>query len=180
MKNDGFDEVIASYYSTNKDLPEKGKDCPSIDNLVRYASGEADSNLLYETGLHVKQCKHCSELIEGALLYSAYGDRINMEKIPSSVKNKAKALNPKFKQEEKNIMHIIKRNLWFMLFAISVSASFVVGRYFLQFLVLALVFGLKWTFDKESVRTLIMIYNAWKRHDRTGEKKIEDIFSSRF
>ena len=69
--------------------------------------------------------------------------------------------------------------LWLALSAAFLSASFFYSRFFLQFLVIGALFGLKWIFNKESTRTLITIYNAWKRDDDKGKKELKRIFESR-
>ena len=127
MKDSELDEKIDSYYRKIKALPEKGEDCPLESELAKYASGELDSESLYGIGRHVKQCAYCSELLEGALLYSAHRDNIKLDRIPTAFKDKVKALNPNCQPKERKIMHSIKRNIWGVLFGSSILASFFVN-----------------------------------------------------
>ena len=179
MKTEKMDDMLKEYFSRQKHVPEKGANCPSVEILARYASGTLEPNELYNVSNHIKGCNFCSELIEGALLYSAYGKHINLGSIPEKVKNKAKSLHPRYKHKENKIMNYFKRNIWLMLSLTSLIASFFISRYFQQFLILSVIFGLKWVFNRESTRTLIMIYNAWKKHDKEGSEELEKIFKGR-
>jgi len=180
MKNEKMDGILKAYFSRQKEVPQKSADCPSVEALGKYVLGELGPNELYDISMHTKSCKFCNELIEGALLYSAYGKQINVGDVPLKIKEKAKSLNPTYKKERHKIMDYLKRGVWLMLCLVSLLMSFFIPRYFLQFLILSVIFGLKWVFNRESTRALIMIYNAWKKHDKIGDKEIEEIFKSRF
>jgi hypothetical protein len=179
MDNEKLDTMLKNYFSKTIDLPEKASACPSVDILSKYVSGELEAAMLHDVSGHVKGCKFCNELIEGALLYSAYAKNINVGAVPDKVKNRAKSLNPVFKTKEHRIMHFLKRNIWIILSLASLTMSFFVSRYFFQFLILAVIFGLKWVFNRESVRTIVTIYNAWKRHDKESDKELDEIFKDR-
>lgn len=179
MKSEKMDNALKVYFSGQKHVPEKTADCPPVEILGKYASEGLGPDELYKVGNHIKNCAFCSELVEGALLYSAYGKHINLGSVPEKIKNKAKSLNPLYKTKEHKIMDWLKRNGWFMLSLASLAASFFVSRYFIQFLTLAVIFGLKWVFNRESTRALIMIYNAWKKHDKDSAREMEEIFRDR-
>ena len=179
MEGDKMNGALKAYFSEQRHVPEKSADCPPVETLGKYVSGELEPKELYGVSGHVKSCNFCNELIEGALLYSAYGEHIKLDGVSEKVKNKAKSLHPTYKAKEKKMMPYIKRNIWFALSLASLTASFFISRYFQQFLILAVIFGLKWVFNRESTRTLIMIYNAWKKHDKTTDRELDEIFKSR-
>lgn len=179
MEDKKFDDMLKVYFSENRNIPEKGPNCPSVETLGKYVSGVLEGDELYNVGRHIKSCNFCKELTEGALLYSAYENQIKIDAVSDKVKNKAKSLHPLYKTKGRKTMNYLKSNIWFLLFLVSLMASFFIPEYFLQFLILAVIFGLKWVFNKESVRTLIMIYNAWKKHDKEGDKDLEEIFKNR-
>jgi len=174
-----MDKILKTYFTEKIDLPERGKDCPSTEALTQYVLGAPSVGELYDIGNHVKSCKACGELIESALLYSAYGKDIKLENVPTKVKNAAKSLDPAYRRKEHKLMAYFKKNIWFILCMASFTASFFTPRHFLQLLILAVIFGLKWVFDKETTRTLIMVYNAWKKHDKDGARDLEEIFKNR-
>ena len=179
MEDKELDNMLKAHFSKQIEIPEKSADCPPIETLGRYVLGALGADELYNIGNHVKSCKFCSELIEDALLYSAYEKHIDTSAVSGKVKNMAKSLNPRYKTKRRKMTNYLKNSIWLMLSLASLVSSFFIPRHFLQFLILAVIFGLKWVFDRESTRTLIMIYNSWKRHDRTGEKDMEEIFKSR-
>ncbi len=179
MENTKLNGVLKRYFAIKAEIPEKGKNCPSLENLVRYASGKLEPKERYYIDGHVKSCKFCNELIEGVLLYSAYEKHIKLETVPDRVKNRAKSLNPDYKVKENKIMKHFKKNIWFVLSILSLAVSFFASRYFMQFIILAVIFGLKWVFSSGSTRALIMVYNAWKRHDKEGSEELERIFKGR-
>ncbi len=179
MKDEKLNDILKDYFNAEIDLPEKRPDCPSAETLAQYASSGLHGEESYKVGNHVKSCRFCSELVEGALLYSAYAKEIKLEDVPAKMRKKAKSLNPAYAGKEHNLMSYLKKRIWFMLSFSSFIASFFVPRYFLQFLALAIILGLKWVFDKETTRTLIMVYNAWKKHDKDSEERLEEIFKNR-
>ena len=179
MESDKIDSVLNEYFSGQRHAPARGANCPQVEVLCDYASGSLDAGKLYSVGDHVKNCAFCNELIEGALLYSSYGEHIKLGSVSERTRNKAKSIHPGYKTKERKIMGHIKRNTWGILSFVSLAASFFLPRHFLQFLILAVILGLKWVFNKESTRTLIMVYNAWKRHDKNSDKELEEIFKNR-
>jgi len=179
MEDKNLDNILKSYFTGKTGIPEQSKDCPSYEALAQYALGTPSIGELYDIGNHVRTCKACGEVIESALLYSAYGKEIKLEDVPARVRNKAKSINPAYMRKDKKLMTYLKKNIWFILCMASFIASFFAPRHFLQFLVMSVIFGLKWVFDKEATRTLIMVYNAWKKHDKTASRDLEEIFKDR-
>ncbi len=68
-----------------------------------------------------------------------------------------------------------KINLYLILAIISFMLSFIIPRYFVQFLVATLLLGLKWIVDAKSTKMLITIYEAWKKG---GEKEASQILKT--
>jgi len=180
MEDKELNNMLSGYYSKRKEVPERGAACPSTEALDKYVSGLLKPDELYSISGHVKGCDYCSEIVEGALLCSAYEKYIKFDEVPVKVKERAKSLNPSYKKKEYAVMDLIKSNVWLIISLFSLAASFFAPRYFLQFLILAVIFGLKWVFNKESTRALIMVYNTWKKHDKDSDKELDRIFKSRF
>jgi hypothetical protein len=44
----------------------------------------------------------------------------------------------------------------------------------LQFLVGALILGIRWSFESESGKTLIMILNSWRKHSHDKDDEISN------
>ena len=63
----------------------------------------------------------------------------------------------------------LKKEIIFVIIAmICFISSFVISRFFLQFLAATIIFGMKWIVDSKTNRLLVMIYDAYKRG---GEKE---------
>ena len=56
--------------------------------------------------------------------------------------------------------------------------SFIIPRYFLQFIAAFVILGAKWVVDTKTTKTLIMIQEAWKRGDKDEAGKILTRFNS--
>ena len=179
MKDEKLNNLLKDYFNAKIDLPDEGPNCPPAETLAQYASGGLHAQESYKVGNHVKTCRYCSELAEGALLYSAYAKEMRLEDVPVKIRKRAKSLNPAYAGKEHKLISYLKKKIWFTLSLSSFIASFFVPRYFLQFLALAVILGLKWVFNKETTRTLIMVYNAWKKHDKDGKRDLDEIFKDR-
>ena len=70
------------------------------------------------------------------------------------------------KNMKEKLQHFSKKWGWFSGMAVSFGISFLFRRYFLQFLVLTVIFGVKWVFEAGSTKTLIMVYDAWRKRDK--------------
>ena len=68
-----------------------------------------------------------------------------------------------------------KINIYLVLAIISFAFSFIAPRYFIQFLVATLLFGIKWIVDAKSTKMLVMIYEAWKNG---GEKEASRVMQT--
>lgn len=69
----------------------------------------------------------------------------------------------------------LKKNRWLIASITAFMLSFAFPPVFIQFLLAAGILGGKWIFDSENARTLIMIYNAWKKG---GEKEVKDMLQT--
>ncbi|MFH1995530.1 MAG: zf-HC2 domain-containing protein [Candidatus Omnitrophota bacterium] len=68
---------------------------------------------------------------------------------------------------------LMKKMNWICIAAaVSFVLSFLVPRYFLQFLTAAAIFGVKWIVDSKNTRILIAIHEAWKKG---GEKEASKV-----
>ena len=133
------------------ELNIKAKTHPSESELADYLSktlSEADRSRIEG---HIASCDECLDKAVSA--YEAVGE---------------------FKKRRTgNIMK--KINIYLTLAIITFILSFIIQRYFLQFLAATLILGIKWVSDSKSTKMLIMIYEAWKRG---GDKEAARILSS--
>jgi hypothetical protein len=86
-----------------------------------------------------------------------------------------KLFNNKNHPKDKKDNTMKKINIYLVLAILSFTLSFVMPRYFLQFLVATIVLGIKWVVDSKTTKMLVMIHEAWKHG---GEKEASRILES--
>ncbi len=124
-----------------------------LADLLAGAMGTADKERVTE---HAASCDECL-----CAIVSSY------ESVCSFKKDRS------VKIRKGNIMK--KINLYLAGAMISFGLSFLMPRFFIQFLVATLLLGTKWIVDSKSTKMLIMIYEAWKRG---GEKEASRILKN--
>lgn len=146
-------------------------DCPSELELSDYLESRLSKekeDLLLE---HIADCPHCLSLLE---LAQASAKEKGKDKPSAEMIRRAKDIIQK--RPGKKTLFNYK---WQILAALAFILSFIFTRYFLQFLILAVVFSLKWIFEAGSTRTLIMIYHAWRKKDHGSAKRIIQDFQDK-
>jgi hypothetical protein len=125
--------------------------CPDEAALAAFLGGklkEAEARRIEE---HIAGCPLCLESVRAGYL----GEKLH------NAKGVAK-MDPRMKN--------IRTSLWLAATVAAFLLSFTVPKYFAQFLVLALILGLKWVSESESVRTLIVAMDAKRRHENKEEE----------
>lgn len=178
MEERQLDNVIKGYYKEEIEIPERAEGCPALEDLALYAADALNAGKAGEMDAHVRSCKACAELARDARLYSRYMPAARRERVPAHSKERAKSVNPNYRGKKTMISHV-KKNKWLIISLCGFGASFAVPKYFQQFLIIAVIFGVKWVFDTGSTRTLVMVYNAWKRHDERGMREVDELLHSR-
>jgi Fe-S oxidoreductase len=64
-----------------------------------------------------------------------------------------------------------KKNFWLFLSVCSLALSFLLPKYFLQFLTAGLLSGLKWVFDPRQSKIMIMVREAIKESEKETSRK---------
>ncbi len=174
------DRLIKKYLTDKRTAagPRRSKDCPSEATLNAYMEGSISKAESEKITQHISQCLFCLELIEQA----SRQDMSIREPGPSR-ETVQRAIEIAKRQNLIKPYYRLKKHLWLIGTIVSFGLSFVFSRYFLQFLILALILGIKWAVLDISVngKTSIMIYDFWHRphthHPRKDEKKHTKRFS---
>ncbi|MBN2096870.1 MAG: zf-HC2 domain-containing protein [Candidatus Omnitrophica bacterium] len=167
-KENNIDSLIKRYLESTmlKEKASSPQTCPSELQLCDYLENRLDQEQENRLLEHLADCKHCLALLE---LAQSQPKEITEEPASELI---ARAQNIVQGRPEKTVLSY----KWPILAGISFILSFTLSRYFLQFLTLALVFSIKWIFDTGSTRTLIMIYEAWRKKDsNTAQRIIQDL-----
>lgn len=157
----------------SKTNAEKMMRCPDEATLSSYLGGMLEEPEVRLIEAHVSNCHFCLENIRAAYV----GDNLYKGRsLPNSTEkliNKAKGI-AKLSTKNKRF----KKNLWLFGTVISFALSFIFPRYFVQFLVAALILGLKWVSESEGVRLLIMALDS--RRQSREKDEISDKIKNRF
>ena len=133
--------------------------CPSEHALNDYLVGSLEKALHGEVEKHIADCPYCIYRIAEA------HEVLNESRL--------KSIKEFFMGMRKKI------NYWLLGCIIMFFLSFLVQRYFIQFLVGAILLGIKWIVDNKNTKLLIMIYDAWKRGGRKEAGRILESLDSK-
>lgn len=167
-----IEELIKRYLEnkmSNKEYSSPYSDCPQELNLSDYLENrlnQEEENSLLE---HIADCPHCLSLLE---LAQQAKEKAHNTLTPEMITH---AKDVALKRPKKSISNY----RWAILALLSFALSFIFTRYFLQFLILAVVLSLKWILDTGSTRTLIMIYETWRKKDKDTAHKIAEELQNR-
>lgn len=132
--------------------------CPSEKTLSEYMAGALKEEEKVELEKHLASCSVCRRLLaEAHEVTSKFSARETMH----------------------SVLQRITKNKWLIASSIALILSFLVPRYFLQFLAASLLAGAKWITDSKTTKMLITIYEAWKSGDREKQDKILSRFHSK-
>lgn len=126
--------------------------CPAELELAKYLEGALASGKRQDIEKHLADCPYCLDLLVAA----------------RSVLKQETQIKPSW-------FNRFKKQKWLILTAVSFAFSFVVRRFFLQFLFLALISGIKWALGSEGSRNLVMIFRSLSHHnleEKGTDKKI--------
>ena len=113
------------------------EDCIPHEDLCDYAYGALSSEKRKKIESHLSRCYHCLDSIV--------------------------AMHDAAKISRKRDLSFRKEYLFLLLTILCFTLSFILSRYFLQFLAATVLFGIKWIIDSKTTKTLIMINEAWKK-----------------
>ena len=132
---------------------KRQKDCPSEVDLARYLDGTLASDRRQTLEKHLSDCSLCLDILVTSK------NILKEEKIV-----------------RKSLLSYLSKQKWLIVTAVCFGFSFVVRRFFLQFLFLALIFGIKWALGGEGSRNLVMIFRSLSHKDVEIRKPQEKIF----
>ncbi len=154
---------------------EKALGCPDEATLSAYLNGTlstAQARLLEE---HAANCSLCLENIRTGYLGEKLFNENKLSQSSNDLIRKAKGI-AKMNANKKRF----KSNLWLLGTVLAFAMSFTVPKYFVQFLVAALILGLKWVSESEGIRTLIVSMEAKRRHSQETDEEATKRFKERF
>lgn len=157
-----------------------GKGCLSESELAGYLSGGQSNIERIALEGHLAGCFGCLERLVKAYEGEKRFRGRRLKQPPQEIIWRAKNIDrigAGFKQAttekavKKWLPKDLRKNKWLIASITAFVLSFAFPPVFLQFLLASGILGGKWIFDSENAKTLIMIYNAWKKggDKETGE-----------
>jgi len=173
-----IEEYLKNYLKKDLSNIERTPQCLDGEALLDYLGHKLDGRKREVVEEHLSQCNFCLSQLN--LAFEAKKSGIG-GKVPSRLINKAKAL---FKND-KNANHRggprrMRKNLFLAGAAIFFVISFLLPKYFMQCLVATLILGMRWVFESENGRTLIMVLDSWRRHSHNEDDEISNRLKNRF
>ncbi len=180
---DKIERLIKQYLGENLNKTERTADCLSEQVLIDYFRQKLGEEACQNVESHLAGCGFCRSQLDLIFEAGEAHKRGKGEKVPGELIQKAKALlKADTDVDHKQTMRKkrITRNLFLAGAIVFFIASFFVPKYFFQFLVVTLILGMRWAFESEGGRTLIMVLDSWRRHSHGQDDEISHRLKDRF
>ncbi|OGX50444.1 MAG: hypothetical protein A3G37_00850 [Omnitrophica WOR_2 bacterium RIFCSPLOWO2_12_FULL_46_30] len=147
-----LEELIKKSLKKSAGGAKRSIGCPAELKLAKYLEGSLPSNMRQDIEKHLADCPFCLDLLV----------------VTRNVLNGEGQAKPSgFRR--------LRMQKWLILTGISFALSFVIRRFFLQFLFLSLILGIKWALSSEGSRNLVMIFRSLS-HRGAEDKEERKIF----
>lgn len=147
----------------------KGKDCLSELVIHRYLEKKTDPKERERVEKHLLECYDCLQIMADASKAKGMFEKGEFKSFSGSL------WTPRLKKElppQKNLASRRKSWGWLAAAIISFLCSFFFRRYFIQFSVATLFFGIKWIVETRTTKVLIAIRDAWRRGDQQSAEEL--------
>ncbi|MFH1245904.1 MAG: hypothetical protein V1662_05390 [Candidatus Omnitrophota bacterium] len=169
VRENDFEKNLHNFYAEKRFHPiEKRQDCPTQLELMDYLEKRLSLSKREQIIDHISGCQGCLSMVE--LAQRAENEPPVFSASPARMVTRAKKLALPVSCRRGS------QYKWLILAVVPFALSFIFPRYFLQFLIAAVILGLKWVFDTAASRTLIMVYDAWRSKDKDSLPKEREIF----
>jgi hypothetical protein len=149
-----------------KGLSPACADCPTDEDLAGYISGEIFSDKREQISAHIGLCQRCLDIVATSLKVLSEQDA---EDAPKDAIKKVLSISKKYPRKGAGRVSVFKKNKYLLVAGVFFILSFVLKKYFMQCLLAAGIFGVKWIMDTGSTKALIMIYDAWKTRKESDD-----------
>ncbi|MCF7873013.1 MAG: hypothetical protein K9L80_02295 [Candidatus Omnitrophica bacterium] len=172
-------EVIQKYLKEklNANSMTKSQNCPDNQDLIDYLQNNLNQEKRKSLENHIANCSFCLSQISIAAEALGKHKQNDFDSLPENIINRTKTnLNSIKTKNKKNESQkkVIKRRLFLAATIIFFGLSFIIPKYFLQFLIGALILGIRWSFESESGKNLVMILDSWRKHSHNKDDEISN------
>jgi len=134
--------------------------CPDAKQLSSYLDEQLSDSERSSIEEHISGCDQCLDFI-----VLAHEAGRCPQKCPRFLKDRIKM---RLGLKKKRSGHEAR---WFFAALLLFALSFVVKRYFVQFLVAAVILGFKWVMEGEGAKRAIMIFKGIGQQEKKNERK---------
>ena len=179
---DKEERLIREYLENNLDMKKIGKtdSCPDEQRLLEYLSGSLEGSSRKTIEHHIAGCGFC--LSQLSIAFDAQKPNIQkkLNPTPKNFINDTCSLLGIKKDKITDKKNITKSTLFLTGTVICFILSFVVAKYFLQFLAATIVLGIRWALESKNGQTLIMILDSWRKHSKEKDNEISNRLKDHF
>lgn len=150
---DKEDQLLREYLKSKRESQSLDSKAPSVEQYYRYLTGETNESETLWMEQYLVAHKEAQNLILHARELLEKRENSDKSRVPSELLNSVKKPSKASKSASWAVFY-------YSLSGISFILSFLVHRYYMQFLVLALLFGLKAILDQRAHRTQVLVYKA--------------------
>lgn len=181
---DKIEKLIKGYLKTKLGSQvTKTAFCPDEKILLDYIEQRLRTEECQIIESHVAGCGFCLSGLALVCEAQTVSEKGEFGEVRPELINKAKALlksDKGLKDTKMTKGKKTKKNLFLAGTLIFFVLSFLIPRYFLQFLVATLILGLRWAFESEGARTLIMVLDSWRKHSHDDDEEISQRLKDRY
>ena len=182
---DKEEKLLKGYIKRKLDLGKTNRTtyCLNETILLDYLKQRLSSQEREMIESHIASCGFCLSQINLMFEAQMVSKKRGLTPVPQELIDKAKALLKTDKNSGGTKMAArrkIKKNFFLSAAIVFFILSFLIPRYFMQFLVGTLILGLAWVFESENCRTLIMVLDSWRKHSHDTDEKISQHLKKRF
>jgi len=182
---DKIERLIKKYLKGKLGLgrADKTLDCPNEQILLGYLNRTLDKEESQFVEHHVAGCGFCLSQLNLAFQSQLMNKEESFKPVPQELIDKTKSflnLQGIANNAKKTRAKIKKANLFLAGAIIPFILSFIFPKYFIQFLVVTLVLGIRWAFESEGGRTMVMVLDSWRHHSHDKDEKISHRLKNRF
>ena len=176
---DKMEKLIKQYLGENLNKAERTADCLNEQVLIDYFQRKLDEEDCQNAEKHLAGCEFCRSQLNLIFQAGEAYKRGKGEKVPEELIKKAQALL-KAGKVGAGLAPTRRKGLFLVGAIVFFVASFFVPKYFFQCLVVTLILGMRWAFESEGGRTLIMVVDSWRRHSHDQDDEISHRLKDKF
>ncbi len=177
-------EIIKKYLreKLSKEKTEKTRECPNEEALLNYVTNSLGQQKRKNLESHLAGCGSCLNQINLASEALRGKKQKSLKPVPKEIIDKTRAHLgiSKTKIKPINKKKNLKTKLYLTGTIIFFVLSFLVPQYFIQFLIGALILGIRWSFESKGGQTLIMVLDSWRKHSHDKDEQISNRLKDHF